>query len=171
MLWGLTSDIWLVLIGGLNACITIFLILVGWRQLVQLRRENRKWHTVEYVNRYDNDPILHECLKRLGEARRNQTLIDMNGSLKTEAATVLNYIDGLGVGIEQGLYVEPIARDHLRPIVIHTVKTYLQDERVAKGLGVDREHYKAAIRLMESWSSEQLTYNDQVGWLSRKRLR
>jgi hypothetical protein len=74
MFFGVTYVEWSLIVAAMQGLVTLLLFLVGWRQLVNLRHENRKWYTLEYVNRYDNDPILHECLKVLGQAKRDNRL-------------------------------------------------------------------------------------------------
>jgi hypothetical protein len=42
------------------------------------------------------------------------------------AIVILNYLDGIAIGVHQGLYVEELARDHLKDIVCTRVRNLLE---------------------------------------------
>lgn len=155
--WGLTAAGWAAVaaLGTLIlALTTVLLVAVGLRQIFSAREEERRSRTLNACDRYDTDPVIHSCLLRLAEARRDGTL-DQNGPrFRPEVATVLNYLDSLAVGITQGLYIEEIVRDHNGPIVKRHVSQYLADGR-ATIFEVNTENYQSLTELCNRWSQHK----------------
>jgi hypothetical protein len=154
---GLSAEAWAAVFAGATATATValvvvtaFLVVLGRRQIVAIRHEAKQERTLVFCHRYDTEIVLDQALRRLGEARAAGA-IDNNWSNKSDATSVLNYLDALAVGIAQDLYIEQLARDHMDAIVVHHVEQYLGE--VASNLGLRKEDYAFLLNLADRWSS------------------
>lgn len=84
-------------------------------------RRLREWETLKACQRYDYDPVLEAAPRRVARASVGGTDYRNPGIEKRDIVTLLNYLDGLAIGIEQGLYLENIVKDHLSVVFDHAV--------------------------------------------------
>lgn len=134
---------------------TLLLAFVGWFQIGELRRESKKWRTIEACELYDKDPILHACLKEMREYRISKEKGDIYGhDVKIEVISVLNYLDGIAIGVKQGLYYESIVKDHLSPIIVGHIEQHIISTEAKNVFGVEKENFKYLIALANKWEKE-----------------
>lgn len=155
LFWGHSPEFWAA-IGTLTlAAATVALILIGWGQISAIKKQNRRWQTLAACERYTFDPILDGCLRTLRKAHTEGKFDKDAPEAKTyrlEATTVLNYLDGMAIGISQGLYMEDLARDHLEEVVIGHVNEYLIDG-MPKKLAIDTKDFRYLLALSERWAT------------------
>ncbi|HLH48308.1 MAG TPA: hypothetical protein VKV96_03115 [Roseiarcus sp.] len=70
-----------------------------------------------------------------------------------DAISLLNYCEGIAAGIEQDLYVEHIAKRHMRPVVPEMLKRYMYSS-VAKGMDIKPGDYPSLVALYKRWERE-----------------
>jgi hypothetical protein len=92
----------LVLVTGLLFCAAL-------RQIRQIRHENKKAATLAACSQYDQNPSLNEALRRLWVARENGKLEKNPKQFRPYIIVLLNHLDAIAIGIEQGLYIESLA--------------------------------------------------------------
>jgi hypothetical protein len=132
--------------------------------------DTKGWKTLSVCEKYDLDPTLTKCCLTLAHAGRDE-IRKHPENYQSELITVLNYLDGIAIGIEQNLYVESLVRDHLERILkTHVEKTLVGSN--AADLKIDASGYDRLIRLYNRWSGT----DDVQGTLrppapSRARLR
>jgi hypothetical protein len=143
---------------------TVVLFLVAILQLYSFKKENLKSRTLTACDRYDLDPILDMSIREIAAANRLVPPAADRKVLHTSAATICNYLDSIAVGIEQGLYIESLVKDHLQSIVVKHVDDYLKDSETAATVGLRRSDYDSLTRLATKWESRAVGYKD--GWLS-----
>lgn len=99
-------------------------------QMKAQRLESRKWATVKACRAIEENSNLVTAIDSLFEASEKGTHYsnDLLKSHLSEIITVLNYLDGVAIGICQGIYVEAIAKDNLGPMVKKAVEVYLLDK-------------------------------------------
>ncbi len=155
------SDVW----AALTAISTTLFLGVGLLQISAARRQAKGWQTLVVCERYESDPVLDGCLRALFKARADGSLEASPAQYRIEISTILNYLDGIAIGIEQKLYLEPLARDHMEEIVEKHVKDYLSEEK-ARATGIELASYKRLLALNERWSkkSTQPTYFRDGKW-------
>jgi hypothetical protein len=139
--WGYSAAEWSAIGAMLTAIVTLILVLVGGWQIASIKRQNRRWRTLEACNCYHLDPSLRESLRKLREARDGGTLAGNERAFRVEIVTVLNYLDSIAIGIYQGLYLEGLARDHIQPMVNAHVRQYLRDG-VPDRVGISEQDYR-----------------------------
>jgi hypothetical protein len=153
--WGLTAAAWAA-IGAIGTLIlalaTAFLVGVGVWQIRSLREEGQKDRTIAACDRYVNDPVLDATCHKLREARLSGELLAHPGQYYTYIRTLLNYLDSLAVGAAQGLYIENLMYDHLRPVVIAHVEQFLIGS-LPGIFGLNPSNYAHLLRLYGDWSS------------------
>jgi hypothetical protein len=81
-------------------------VVVALRQIKDIRSQNRRWRTLEICDRYHLGPHLVEIAARL------RAVVDaVEGGEKDalpkrpDVVTMLNYLDGVAIGIYQRLYI------------------------------------------------------------------
>jgi hypothetical protein len=87
-------------------------------QINDLHIENKKWKTLEICAHYELNDKISDSAKNIfiafskGEADEGACK-----AISRDAVVILNYLDGIAIGVGQGLYIEELARDHLKNIV------------------------------------------------------
>ena len=99
--------------------------LIAWYQIGALRREQKNWETLKACERYESDQVLTQCLMALREARLDSKLTAEPRRYSLEMSTILNYLEGIAIGVEQGFYDKNIVRDHLEIIMRGHVRNSL----------------------------------------------
>src|SRR6185312_361416 len=117
---GLAADGWTAVGTIALAVLTSALATTAAWQIWSIRDEAKRNRTILACDRYDTDPVLDNTLKTLARARKSGQLAADPAAYKTQIATVLNYLDAIAIGIDQDLYIESLARDHLVTIVKRT---------------------------------------------------
>lgn len=166
---GFTAESWTALSTFVLAALTCLLVAVGIFQIRSIRAEAQRSRTLDFCNRYDQDPILDLCLRRLWEARRSGDLKKDSEAYRPDIATLLNYLDSLAVGIEQGLYIEELARDHIEPLIHRHVNQYLTTDAIShlRLEWLERSNYTSLVKLSERWSTRPTRFRDRK-WLNRR---
>jgi hypothetical protein len=126
---------------------------IAWFQIGALRRDQRGWETLKACERYENDPVLHSVLKKLGAVRDSGELAANPRLFRIEATILLNYLDGIAIGEEQGFYNGTIVQDHLEPIVRDHAKEFL-DPVMSAHMKLDAEGFPTLCRLIRRWDDK-----------------
>jgi len=169
LFWGLTAEGWTAVGTLVLAVATAVLVGVGVFQITSIRREASRARTLEACEKYDTDPVLDFYLRRLSTCRRDQSFFKDPDAFRTDVATVLNYLDSIACGIEQGLYIETLARDHIENVVKGHFNQYLGQE-APKIDGIDPANYHRLKALYEEWSAPQpVRFRDRRFRLKRRR--
>lgn len=151
-----------------TAGITFFLLFAAISQVNALKRqiqsnidEIKTTRTLEICNRYESDPILHECMETLADAWITDTSgrksFNHYNLAKLHAIKLLNYLDGIAIGVKQGLYVDEIARDHIGGILMGHVDDYLTKDPIADLPKKDFIHLR---NLYVTWSAPETLYKE-----------
>ena len=148
--WTALGTVVLALITLALALGTIALVIVGRHQLRAIREEGRISRTIAISDRYDIDPVLDFRLRRIARARVNGSLDTRPLDFRADIRTVLNYLDSLAVGITQDLYIESLAKEHNRAVLVGTVAQYLDNGGAAK-YGMNIDNYSTLMALYERW--------------------
>jgi hypothetical protein len=130
---------------------------VAGYQLWALRRDQRAWKTLEACDNYDFDPVLNDVLSKLRDARDAGDLADNPRPLRMEATVLLNYLEGIATGLEQGFYNARVVRDHLEPIFRDHVSEFLEPE-MARRMEIDTRAYSKLKSLIAKWDSQRPSY-------------
>jgi hypothetical protein len=131
---------------------TVGLILVAWLQTTSIRRDNKLERTLHAWAKYESDPVIAQCARSLRAARASGDYEKSPNTYTHDIVIMLNYLDNLAIGIEEGLYEENLAGDHMRSILNFYTKQYLNKDtfRIHKELKI--EDYSSLNRLRERWA-------------------
>lgn len=149
---------------AVSAVATIALVFVALVQLGGLKQQirqasdqERRRNTLEACQRFEKDPLVKRAMKNLWDATGYGAdytkLTDRN---LFDALTLLNYLLGIAVGIEQNVYIEKMARDSLEPVVHKAVKSLIKGEsgpgwKAATPPLVTDVHFDSLCRLYDRW--------------------
>ena len=139
---------------------TVLLVVVAAWQICAARRQAKGWQALAACEKYALDPILDRCCRRLEKAGAKGVKKHPE-RYALEVTTVLNYLDGLAVGIEQNLYVESIVWDHLGPILTAHVRAHLTGPGSWE-YKIDSSAYLRLIALSDKWTDKRTRFRD--GW-------
>jgi hypothetical protein len=89
-------------------------------------RRVREWETLKACQRYDFDPVLNDATRRIWIASRCGTDYRHEDVDRRDIILLLNYLDGIAIGIEQGLYIESMVQDHLSQMFDRAVRCFIE---------------------------------------------
>jgi hypothetical protein len=165
-LWGIAQSILSALWQGaqtepwaaVQGIALIAAALIAWYQIGALRREQKNWETLKACERYESDQVLTQCLMALREARLANRLTAEPRRYSLEMSTILNYLEGIAIGVEQGFYDKNIVRDHLEIIMRGHVKEFLEPPLKEVMLAENDDYYAELIGILKSWEHKKRTY-------------
>jgi hypothetical protein len=73
-----------------------------------------------------------------------------------EASTLLNYCDGIAIGVVQKFYVEKIVQDHLEPIIRDHVEEFLS-AKMAPKIEIDPKSFARLVEMIARWDKARAT--------------
>lgn len=158
------AEQWLALGTWALVAATTFLFFAAWRQIKEIRNENRKAATLAVLGQYDLNPNLYEALKTLWEARESGDLQKTPRKFRPQIVLLLNHLDAIAIGIEQGVYIESLAWDHLEFIVPPIVERYI-DSNLIKQFDQSRDHWMRLCDLRDRWRRAKPRFRDGGGKL------
>jgi len=159
--------------GIATALATIALVIVAQRELSQIPEQiriqderQRKWATVEACDAYVTDPVIYQASKNLWVASQNGTdYSDKDAIDAHDVATLLNYLESLATGVEQGVYVEEIVRDHFEGIMTKAVLVFIQGKSSENWRASDpyfpEEAVPGLMTLYMRWQTPKPRFHDE----------
>jgi hypothetical protein len=165
--WGLNHIGWVAIgsmAGALQAIITTLLVAVGLQQILDIRNQNRRWRTLEACDRYHQHAPLIDICRNLRRAQDSGEFQNDPKKFRPDIIVLLNYLDGLAIGIYQGLYIDELARDHLQIILNYHVEQYLKDG-IPRKLDIETDAYKYLMALDERWRTISQPHFHPRGWM------
>ena len=164
-----TAEQWIA-IGTISlAFVTALLVLVGTVHISAIRHENKKAQTLTACSNWDQNPNIYDALQKLWAAIESGDLKTTPRKFRPQINVILNFLDAIAIGIEQNLYIENLAWDHLDAIVKRVVKRYIDPSSDAPGgllerIDMDREDYLRLIELRDRWSRAHPRFRDVSRW-------
>ncbi|MBV8848125.1 MAG: hypothetical protein JOZ16_00915 [Methylobacteriaceae bacterium] len=119
------------------------------------RAENRRWKTLEICSQFELNAQVAKANSAIYQGFRNGTPGRPEcEALASDAILLLNYLDGIAIGVVQGLYIEQLAKDHLCAIVHNRVQnllesTFRQDARL------DAQTWCFLVTMTDRWRRNQ----------------
>ena len=151
---------------------TFALAGIAWYQLTELRKQlsaqaaqlkvlgdrEKQWRTIEACERYTYDPVLRDAKQAIWAARDQgrKQYIDDALSVRRDVVVLLNYLDAIGVGVQQGVYIEQIVRDHLHVLIVETVCRFVKDEWGE--FDIDESKMNGLMHLYEKFSRSEVSH-------------
>lgn len=164
----MSAEAWIAIATFALAIATLVLVVVGVVQIQLVKDEARRNRTLDIVSRYDFDPVLDTALLKLAVAWQQQPAPAIGVAERPYVVTILNYLDSIAIGIEQELYIDQLARDHMAPIVKLHVRQYLGPNRVVIP-DMDIGDFQSLMRLCERWSSTPISFQPKGRLWRRKK--
>lgn len=155
--WGLTPDLWRTLSIVVQGLLGVILTGIGVIQLIALIRkshETKITRTLDICKQHFTDPIIFECRCILYEARKNGDLDENPIKYRMRILQVLNFFEGLAIGIHQGIYDEQITYENLGGMVRITVQMYLTGDLPQRAeIGHSPKNYEHVRALAKKWNN------------------
>jgi hypothetical protein len=121
-------------------------------QIKSNETENKKWKTLDVCAQHEFSDQIAASVARLRQFY-NPTLTQVDGAapnlvqLANDTRVVCNYLDGIAIGVRQGLYIEGLARDHLSAIVRRNIRGAFEENRNL----VPRDDFARLIAMDQTW--------------------
>ncbi len=129
-------------------------------QIVNNGLENRKWKTLEVCAQYElNDNITNSARNVFTAFAKGEPEEGVCKAITRDVIVILNYLDGIAIGVGQGLYIEELARDHLKNIVQYHVSHLLDPSLKLKFKDIDQNNYSFLIDMNTKWARSQTYFN------------
>ena len=135
IIW-LTAEGWTAIGTLLLAAVTAALVAVGIYQILAVRAENKKAQTLAACSNWEQNPNIYDAQQKLWAASESGELERDPKKFRPQLNVVLNFLDAIAIGIEQGLYIENLAWDHLDAMVRRVVKRYI-DSGIIEKVGLE----------------------------------
>jgi hypothetical protein len=124
---------------------------VAWYQIGAARDEAKLNRTLAACDRYDLDPVLDARSRRLAEVRDAGDLQGKVKAYRLDIFSILNYLESIAIGIEQGLYDENLVREYMEPIFVGCVEEYISSG-VLQALDYAPTDFAKSAALCKKWS-------------------
>jgi hypothetical protein len=99
------------------------LLVVAYFQVSAVRLEQMKQRTLDVCMMYDRDPVIVGVRRTLRLA--GEDVFKDPRKYEIEIGDLLNYFDTIAIGIEQKLYLERLAKEHMGIIILRACRRYL----------------------------------------------
>lgn len=142
---------WLEIWAAVQGFAMIAAAAIAWSQIHLLRRDQKNWETLKACEKYDTDSVLMAALQILRDARNSGDLTNSPKKYSLEMITILNYFEGIIIGIEQRFYNEDIVYDHLKPIIEDHVSEFLSEPCRSAILAGQLDSYSRLTQKLDEW--------------------
>jgi hypothetical protein len=153
---------------AVSALASVVLFLVAFVQLRGLRDQlkqsadqEKRRNTLDVVERVEHDPALIEAYKSVWEKTTGGVDYTKTTECKYHVITILNYFEGVAIGIAQNIYVESMARDYLENILKKATEVWLIGESTntikAPAKMFENSEYSELRSLYRKWFPPQTT--------------
>ncbi|MDT3686193.1 MAG: hypothetical protein RO009_14250 [Pseudorhodoplanes sp.] len=149
---GLTANGWIAVGTVALALATFLLVAVAWYQLVAIRDENKRSRTLAVCERYDTDPVLDICLRNLSQGWRTRDIHYNPRKYRIDAATLLNYIESVFNGVDEGVYDEYLVFSFFEETTNLHITDYLTSDLREK-MDIGPDEFSHIIKMCEKWKN------------------
>ena len=143
-----------------QALIAFLAALFAYITIRVTRNESRKWNTLNACAQYELNESIVNANDRLYSAfqeGRRMPPAEECMALQRPSIVVLNFLDGIAIGVYQGLYLEELAKDHLKTIVNVHVKNLLESG-CERHLQLDKKDFQFLVAMNEKWRRDKPYY-------------
>jgi hypothetical protein len=131
-------------------------------QIEDAHLESKKWKTLEICAQYElNDNIASSARNIFIAFAKGDPDEAACKAIERDAVVILNYLDGIAIGVGQGLYIEELARDHLRNIVEYHVSHLLRSSSKLKFREINENDYLFLMDMNSKWARSQTYYKSE----------
>ena len=134
---------------------TIVLVIVGYIQVRQILYDSKINRSLVACERYTFDPLLDSCLRKM-------SLSGPGTASRSDAVTVLNYLDQLATGVYQAIYDEEFVLLHMHFILTWHVESNLLDEDYRASHKLELDQFPRLLWLYDRWKKRPPL--DDSGW-------
>jgi len=163
--WGLDATDWTAInaIGTLLLVVaTVALAFVAGTQLSAARKEAAaargealRSRTIAVCEKYENDPVLDRCCQVLSKAQKSGALYSKPHEYRLEMFAVLNYLEGIVMGFEDGTYSEQVARPYMNEIFTAYVREYVVSGLASRAdPGDTTKPYEKLVTICRKWGHD-----------------
>jgi hypothetical protein len=134
---------------------TAGLIAMAAYQLRQQTIQQRQWATLQACDRYDTDPMLTTARLMLRALKEGERPEIKEYEITSQITTVFNYFDAIAIGVEQKLYVDAIAENHLKEIMFRRLAELWEADHPAVRKFQEEyfDYFPTFNKLLEKWNS------------------
>jgi hypothetical protein len=147
----LSAEGWIAIGTMLLAIATAALVIVGLTQLIAFRQQALRQYTLAVCERWDTDPVIDQCLRRLSDGWRTNDIRFNPRRYRIDAVTILNFLKSICRGIESGVYDRTLAKEFMADTIEDQIEDYLNGDLLEK-MGVDVAEYVLLREIHQRWT-------------------
>gem|GEM_PF-4066923 len=156
---------------GCQVLATLLIVCVGYLQLKRLKDEvsqrnerERNAATITACERLEIDPIMYKLQKEVWEKTNDGTDYSNPDQIRFQALGILNYLEGLAIGVAQEAYSEQIVRDQCGDFMFKAVEAWIKGESgqlndrswtSSKPAIAQEQEYEFLVKLYNKWFSKK----------------
>ena len=156
---GLTAEWWtavgtmlVALFTFVLAAVTVVLVVLGRQQLISIRDESKQQRTIAICEKWDTDPVIDQCLRRLAEGWKTNDIFNNPRTFRIDAVSILNFLETLCTGIELGIYDEKLVKEFHKDTISDQIVDYIQNGLIEK-MDLEIESYESLQRIHQKWQA------------------
>lgn len=164
------TDQWTIAVAtAVGSAAAIGTAIIAWVQLEKLgeqirqaSEQERRGRTLDACQRFEKDILLKRAMRNLFRATDNGSdYTKLKEEHVFDALTILNYLDGIAMGIEQNVYIEQLAKDYLENTVQKAVRAIMKGESgdgwKADKILVPERDFVPLVKLYNRWNTKPTT--------------
>ena len=93
---------------------------------INAERRTREWETLKACDRYNIDQILEAATQRAWYASDAGTNYKKPEVDHRDLTIIVNYLDGIAIAVQQGLYIEGLVEDHSGSVFDHAATKWIE---------------------------------------------
>jgi hypothetical protein len=157
--WGLGSTAWTAIGAISNAVyclLTAGLLVFAIYQVLTIKRDAKINRTLAVCERYDIDPVLDQIVRRLDQARDDDTLRNEPKKYSVDLDSLFNYFESIAIGVNRGHYDRDIVRDQFEVIMTDHIEQMSGIRKWSETGGTDDiEHFDKMMNLYRHWKQDR----------------
>lgn len=123
-------------------------------------KAEKERRTLDACNRFHTDVTLYEIKRHIFEAREKPDPVSalQRPEVRRDIINLLNYFEGLAIGIEQGVYADEIVYDNLRNATIWAVEYFVNTNAKynPEGKLANPDDYMPLMRLYQGYAQRKI---------------
>jgi hypothetical protein len=163
----MAADTWVTAIGtAVAAAAAVGAAMIALVQLKKLRDQikqssdlDRRRNTLDACQRFEKDELLHQAMKSLWKTtNRGTDYTKLTSENDFDVLTVLNYFEGIAIGIAERVYKEKMARDYLEDSLTKAVRALIYGQS-GDGWKAERpifpdKNFPVLAKLYRAWNAK-----------------
>jgi hypothetical protein len=150
----LTAEGWTAVGTMLLAAISGALVFFGKKQIDEIRKESKLQRTLTICEKWDTDPVIDQCLRRLSAGDRTKDIEKNPIDYRIDTVTILNFLETICTGVKIGIYDKNLVHEFHADTIRDQIEDYIESGMLKK-MGLSTVGYENLVEIDKKWSAEK----------------